>query len=111
MSLPFTRGLKEANMARSRSLLRLLVSILVLAGGPTLHAQLNRGVIEGIVTDPQGAVVPDVEVTIMAVDTNVSQTTKTNSAGAYRAVDLVPGKYRARFVSPSFSQLEISDIE
>ncbi len=34
-----------------------------------------------------------------AVDTNVASTTTTNSAGYCRVVDLVPGKYRIRFVA------------
>ncbi len=84
---------------------------LVLSLTPILEAQLNRGEIEGIVTDPQGAVVPEVSLTITNVDTNVSVPTKTNSAGYYRVVDLVPGKYRARFEHSGFSPLDITDIE
>jgi phosphatidate phosphatase APP1 len=52
---------------------------------------------EGFVTDPQGATVPNAEVTVTAVDTEVTVNTKTNSAGYYRVVDLVPGKYRALY--------------
>jgi hypothetical protein len=58
----------------------------VLSSATLLQAQLNRGVIEGFVTGPQGAVVPEVEVVVTAVDTNVEQTTKTNGAGYYRVV-------------------------
>src|SRR5215471_3318371 len=77
----------------------------------TLSAQLNRGIIEGIVTDPQGAVVPEVDVTITNVETNVAVPTKTNSTGYYRAVDLVPGKYRAHFVITGFTPVDIIDID
>jgi hypothetical protein len=66
--------------------------ILLLSSVTVLDAQLNRGVIEGVVTDPQGAVVPAVGVIITAVERNVSVTTKTNNAGYYHVVDLVPGK-------------------
>src|SRR5919108_4099674 len=76
-----------------------------------LEAQLNRGILEGIVMDPQGAVVPGVEVTVTAVDTNVSTVTKTNNAGYYRAVDLVPGKYRAHFAITRFTPVDIIDID
>ena len=50
----------------------------------------------------QGAVVPDVAVTIKSVDRNVSFPTRTNSAGYYRAVNLVPGKYLAHFEKSGF---------
>ncbi len=84
---------------------------LFLSWTTAVRAQLNRGVIEGIVTDPQGAVVPEVSVAITNTDTNVSTTTRTNSAGYYRVEDLVPGKYRAHFEHVGFSPLDITDIE
>jgi carboxypeptidase family protein len=76
-----------------------------------LDAQLNRGIIEGIVTDPQGAVVGGADVTITALDTNVVSSTKTNSTGYYRVVDLVPGKYRARFLAAGFNATDVVEIE
>lgn len=57
---------------------------LVLACTTVLSAQLNRGTIEGTVTDPQGATLSGVDVSITSVDTNVVTTTTTNSAGYYR---------------------------
>src|SRR5579864_573045 len=76
-----------------------------------LNAQLNRAVMEGIVTDPQGAVIAGADVTITAVDTNIAATTKTNNTGYYRVVDLVPGKYRARFSAAGFNATDVVDIE
>lgn len=76
-----------------------------------LRAQLNRGVIEGILTDPQGAVVPNASVVITNVDTNVAASRKTNNEGYYRVPDLVPGKYKAHFESSGFSAVDIADIE
>ncbi len=98
-------------MFSGRFLPRILGLVLLLSWATALKAQLNRGVIEGIVTDPQGAVVPGVSVTITAVETNVAQATKTNSSGYYRAVDLVPGKYRAHFVASGFSPVDVTEIE
>lgn len=92
-------------------LVRVLGLILVLAPTRLLHAQLNRGVLEGIVTDPQGAVIPSVSVIVINVATNVSNSTKTNSAGSYRVEDLVPGIYSAHFVVSGFSPLDITSIE
>lgn len=58
---------------------------LVLACTTVLSAQLNRGTIEGTVTDPQGRHCPGWTSVITSVDTNVVTTTTTNSTGYYRA--------------------------
>jgi len=76
-----------------------------------LRAQLNRGVIEGTVTDPQGAVVPGVAVTVTNLETGVLQTLKTNSAGFYRAQNLVPGRYSIRFVAKAFVAVEVNQVQ
>jgi len=87
----------------------LLIAALFCAG--PLDAQLNRGVIEGTVTDPQGAVVPGVRVTVTDLETGVSQFLKTNSAGYYRAENLVPGRYKIQFVVTGFSPLELNQVQ
>jgi hypothetical protein len=74
-------------------------------------AQINRGVIQGVITDPQGAVVPAVDVMITSTDTNVSTSTKTNSTGFYRVVDLVPGTFQARFSAPGFATIQMTNIQ
>src|SRR5215470_9026378 len=82
---------------RVRIILALIAGILLFS--TAVPGQLNRGVIEGTLTDPQGAVMPGVDVIITNVETNVAVPLKTNSAGYYRAVDLVPGQYRADFTA------------
>jgi hypothetical protein len=76
-----------------------------------LGAQIDRGILEGTVTDPQGAVVPAVQVTVTSLATNIATTTQTNVTGYYRIGNLVPGKYRAHFGLAGFSPLEMTDIE
>ena len=98
-------------MMSGRIVVRVLSVAFFLSWTVPLEAQINRGVIEGIVTDPQGALVPSVNVTITSVDTGVATPTKTNSAGSYRVIDLVPGKYKAKFEVSGFSTLELTDIE
>src|SRR5437667_9949952 len=98
-------------MFSGRAILRYLGIFLMLALTTCLYAQLNHGDMEGTATDPQGAVIPGVDVAITSVDRNVSQTTKTNSAGYYRVVDLVPGKYRVHFEASGFSPLDVTEIE
>ncbi len=76
-----------------------------------LSAQLNRGVIEGTLTDPQGAVIPGVEVTITNVETNVAASLKTNNAGYFRVEDLVPGLYAAAFSAAGFAPTRVTNIQ
>ena len=89
----------------------LLEPILLLWCTTAVVAQLNRGAIEGSVTDPHGAAMSGVAVTITSVDTNVATTTKTNNAGYYRAEAFVPGAYRAHFIASGFTSLDITAIE
>ena len=53
-----------------------LVFFLSLAPFAKAQSQLNRGVIEGLVTDPQGAVVPGINVTITNLETKSSVASK-----------------------------------
>src|SRR5579864_6294255 len=85
--------------------------VLFIVGTVALQAQINRGVLEGIVSDAQGAVVAGVQVEITSVDTNLTTRTTTNDSGYYRVGDLVPGKYRARFAFAGFSTIDMTDIE
>jgi hypothetical protein len=55
--------------------------------------------------------VADVNVTIVATETNLATVTKTNSTGYYRVVDLVPGVFQARFSAPGFATVEVHTIE
>jgi len=58
--------------------------------------------INGTVTDQSGAAVPDAKVTVTNVDTNVSQTSVTTSAGTYLIVDLNPGTYIVKVEKAGF---------
>jgi hypothetical protein len=98
-------------MYMRRVLFTLLESILLLWCTTALLAQLNRGAIEGTVTDPQGAAMSGVEVTITSSDTNVVTTTRTNNVGYYRAESLVPGTYRTHFEANGFTSLDLTAIE
>jgi hypothetical protein len=59
---------------------------------PALHAQF-RGGIQGVVTDPSGAVVPDAKLTLTNTATNEKQTTTSNGGGVYNFSGLPPGTF------------------
>jgi hypothetical protein len=70
----------------------------------SLKAQSFYGSIVGTVTDASGAIVPGVEVTVTNIATNEKHTIKTDSAGAYRAVSLVPSTYRVEVQAANFKR-------
>lgn len=61
---------------------------------PQAQAQTTTtGSIAGVVTDPSGAVVPDVKITLKNPSRGAEQDTKTTREGTYRFDLLLPGKY------------------
>jgi hypothetical protein len=79
-------------------------------GASRVHAQDNSSV-TGIVTDPSGAVVPDVSVTLSNPSISFTSAKTTNGVGAYEFSNVPPASnYRLLFSKPGFSTLEIDNI-
>ena len=76
--------------------------LLWLAMGQPASSQIGTGSIVGTVIDGSGAVVPDVEVVVNNVDTNVFRTTATTSSGDYSVTGLLPGRYSVTAEKPGF---------
>ena len=75
---------------------------LVFLCSPTgLSAQALSG-INGTVTDQSGAAIEGASVKITNVDTNVTRTIQTTSAGTYYITDLIPGTYDVRVEKSGF---------
>ncbi|GAA3751396.1 TonB-dependent receptor [Terriglobus aquaticus] len=99
-----------------KNLLGLALAAVSLTGAvaipaPSLFAQaisINGGSIQGTVTDPSGARVPNAEVTITGTDTGVSAKTHTDASGFYAAGPLNPGRYSIQIVAPGFQQLTVN---
>jgi Carboxypeptidase regulatory-like domain len=81
-----------------------LMILLLVAGsaGILLSQNANTGEIRGLVTDPSGAVMPGVEVTITNVLTGVSIRTTTNASGLYDKPTLLSGTYSISFSKNGF---------
>src|SRR5882762_2709152 len=65
----------------------------VLVIAQIINAQVERASIIGNITDKTGAAMPGVEVVITNESTNTSVRVASDSAGAYTAVNLIPGSY------------------
>ncbi len=67
-----------------------------------LWAQESRGTLLGRVTDPSGAVLPNVAVEAVNNSTGVVVSAVTNNEGNYRIPYLLAGDYRVTFTIPGF---------
>jgi hypothetical protein len=67
-----------------------------------IHAQTTSTSLLGTITDPSGATVPGVEVTVTNSGTNESRRVTTNNLGYYIVQALEPGEYRVTVRKPGF---------
>ncbi|MBM3736629.1 MAG: hypothetical protein FJW39_12665 [Acidobacteria bacterium] len=75
----------------------------LLAGAAVLlSAQQSLGSITGKVTDPQGAVIPNANVTVLHQDVNRASQLVTNSTGYFEATLLNPGTYTVTVEAAGF---------
>src|SRR5512143_95397 len=100
-------------MNSTKLVLRLLAlfTALVIIGAPALLAQsAGTSGLTGTVTDPSGAAVPNVTVTLTSNDTNQVRTAVTGGDGVYRFTLLPPGAYKVRFSANGFKTAEVSAV-
>jgi Carboxypeptidase regulatory-like domain len=67
-----------------------------------VRAQVAGATLSGVVTDPQGGVVPNAKISIRNAATGVTIDTATNASGAYTAPNLNPGDYTVSVSAPGF---------
>lgn len=90
----------------------LLAGALVALFSPgTLFSQVNNAVVDGLVTDPQGAVVIGAKAVLMSHETAVSRTFVTDKSGYYTFPAVVPGAYQMRVTAPGFADFLQDGIE
>jgi outer membrane receptor protein involved in Fe transport len=80
----------------------LLSLLFVFSGSPGFSQVQATGTISGHITDPSGASMAQVQVTITEQQTGVSTTTTTNSGGYYSVPLLRPGVYSIHASAPGF---------
>ena len=83
-----------------------LISLLAFGSHAALYAQAtgNGGTIQGIITDPSGALVAGADVTLTNSVTGYSQNVKSGANGAFRLVNLPPNQYRLVISAPGFQR-------
>jgi len=67
----------------------------------------GTGALTGKVTDPSGAMVPNVTVTATSVDNGQTRTTATATDGTYRLDGLAAGDYRVKFEAAGFKTIDL----
>src|SRR3954453_13229254 len=96
---------------RLRSMAALAVLLAVLGFAVPSFGQISTGTVTGTVTDPQGAAIPNVKVTVVQIDTTFETRVATNSEGLYRVQSLQPGLYRLAFEAPGFKRMVQSGVD
>lgn len=88
---------------------RWLCCVAVMAGivsaNPSFAQNTNSGDLRGVVTDPTGAVIPGVTVTVKDVDKDVTRIFTTDGAGLYDTGPIVPDHYLLTFSRDGFKSL------
>lgn len=81
----------------------LLLVCLLGCAATSAWAQIYSSSLTGVVSDPSGAVVPGVKVTLTDVGKQFDYTATTDSAGRYLLRSLPPSTYKLRVEAPGFS--------
>ncbi len=71
----------------------------------------GQGALEGTITDPSGAVVPNATVAATNQASNVTTTRTTSSAGLYEITPLIPGVYTVTVTAQGFQTVKQQNIE
>jgi hypothetical protein len=95
---------------RMMKVLLTLVLSLVLPAWTSAQSQITTAVIEGVVADSSGAVLPGVTIEVRNVDTNFTRTIVTDRDGRFAALQLPPGRYTATLKLPGFATLVQENI-
>jgi len=86
--------------------MKLNVSVLLILAlaFPCAQAQLNRGTITGIVTDPSGAAVDETKMKVVQLETNIRSSTTATESGNYTLPALPIGQYRLDIEAAGFKR-------
>jgi len=81
---------------------RILAGLALVLTTAVAHAQVDRATLTGTVTDESGGALSNATVVVTNVATKVATRARTNSEGAYLAVNLISGRYLIEVEAPGF---------
>src|SRR6266851_513480 len=87
-----------------------LISGICLFGG-LLFGQADRGSITGSVTDPTGALIPNVALSITNENTNLALSTVSSSNGTFAFLNLPVGSYTLKAEAAGFRSQQMKGVE
>lgn len=96
--------------ARGKSALRTALSFSIVLAVFSLAAMAQQATIVGTVSDPSGAAVPNVKITITSKESGAVRDFQTNGDGQYVAPDLNIGHYSIRAEAAGFKVSEKKDV-
>ncbi len=89
----------------STKVLALIAVVALLLPGVLLAQSTTNGAISGTVTDPSGAVLPNLTVHLKSTERGFTQEAKTNLQGFYQFPLLEPGTYSVTIAAPGFKTM------
>jgi len=104
--------MNKKTMLRSQVTAVLALTLLLALFVPVLMAQSSgTSGLGGTVTDPSGAAIPNVTVTLTSNTTGQSRTATTGTDGSYKFTLLPPGDYKVRFAASGFKTSEVGSVQ
>lgn len=87
-----------------------IIALLLLLSVPC-GAQVSTASVNGVVRDPQGAVVPGATIVLHSVETSVEHSSVSNSAGNYVILNITPGRYTIQASAQGFTPQKTEEFE
>jgi Carboxypeptidase regulatory-like domain/TonB dependent receptor len=104
------RGVQLRSSVRKQTTLRFTLLLLAPVFGLSLCAGAQQATVVGTVTDPAGAALPNVTISITNIESGVTRSIQTNTAGQYVFPDLNIGHYSAKAQAPGFKAAEQQNV-
>lgn len=104
--------MKNKTLLRSQITAVLALTVLLALWVPAAMAQSSgTSGLTGTVTDPSGAAIPNVTVTLTSNSTGQVRTATTGTDGSYKFSLLPPGDYKVRFSVSGFKTSEVGSVQ
>jgi hypothetical protein len=99
-----TQGLaRQIGIFVSEAHLAVLLGLILLVLSSTVRGQVSTASVNGVVRDPQGAVIPGATISLHSVETSVEHSSVSNGAGNYVILNITPGRYTIQASAKGFN--------